>query len=98
MFIGGAAVTGGVGTVIGSMVGGLVMAFLNNGLSLMGVDQSWVSVIKGLVLLAAVAFDLISKSNDRSQILPTFMRRSKKRTEQETSTQLAEPNNPQLAQ
>ena len=98
VFIGGAAVTGGVGTVIGSMVGGLVMAFLNNGLSLMGVDQSWVSVIKGLVLLAAVAFDLISKSNDRSQILPTFMRRSKKRTEQETSTQLAEPNNPQLAQ
>ncbi len=61
VFIGGAAVTGGVGTVIGSMIGGLVMAFLNNGLSLMGVEQSWVSVIKGLVLLAAVAFDLLSK-------------------------------------
>ena len=98
VFIGGAAVTGGVGTVIGSMVGGLVMAFLNNGLSLMGVDQSWVSVIKGLVLLAAVAFDLISKSNDRSQILPAFMRRSKKRTEEDTVTQLEEPNNPQLTQ
>jgi len=64
----------------------------------MGVDQSWVSVIKGLVLLAAVAFDLISKSNDRSQILPAFMRRSKKRTEEDTVTQLEEPNNPQLTQ
>jgi len=47
--------------VVGSMIGGLVMAFLNNGLSLMGVGQDWVSVIKGLVLLAAVAFDLLSK-------------------------------------
>ncbi len=81
VFIGGAAVTGGVGTVVGSMVGGLVMAFLNNGLSLMGVGQDWVSVIKGLVLLAAVAFDLLSKSQDRPQILPSFMRRTKQHTE-----------------
>ncbi len=81
VFIGGAAVTGGVGTVVGSMVGGLVMAFLNNGLSLMGVGQDWVSVIKGLVLLAAVAFDLLSKSQDRPQILPNFMRRTKAHVE-----------------
>jgi putative multiple sugar transport system permease protein len=81
VFIGGAAVTGGVGTVVGSMIGGLVMAFLNNGLSLMGVEQSWVSVIKGLVLLAAVAFDLLSKSSDRPQILPSFLRRKKKHIE-----------------
>ncbi|MGB7979550.1 MAG: multiple monosaccharide ABC transporter permease [Candidatus Nanopelagicales bacterium] len=81
VFIGGAAVTGGVGTVVGSMVGGLVMAFLNNGLSLMGVGQDWVSVIKGLVLLAAVAFDLLSKSQDRPQILPNFMRRRKQHVE-----------------
>ena len=72
VFIGGAAVTGGVGTVIGSMVGGLVMAFLNNGLSLMGVEQSWVSVIKGLVLLAAVAFDLLSKQQDRPPLFPSL--------------------------
>ena len=40
-FIGGAAVTGGVGTVIGAIVGGLVMGVLNNGMSLMGVSVDW---------------------------------------------------------
>ena len=81
VFIGGAAVTGGVGTVVGSMVGGLVMAFLNNGLSLMGVEQSWVSVIKGLVLLAAVAFDLLSKQTDRPPLFPALSRRKRKPAE-----------------
>jgi putative multiple sugar transport system permease protein len=60
-FIGGAAVTGGVGTVIGAMVGGLIMATMSNGMQLMGVDQSIQSVIKGLVLLLAVAFDVYNK-------------------------------------
>ncbi|MDQ4138459.1 MAG: hypothetical protein M3116_06385, partial [Actinomycetota bacterium] len=55
-FIGGAAVTGGVGTVVGAMVGGLIMAVMSNGMQLMGVDQSIQSVVKGLVLLLAVAF------------------------------------------
>jgi putative multiple sugar transport system permease protein len=60
-FIGGAAVTGGVGTVIGAMVGGLIMAVMSNGMQLMGVDQSVQSVVKGLVLLLAVAFDVYNK-------------------------------------
>jgi putative multiple sugar transport system permease protein len=60
-FIGGAAVTGGVGTVIGAMVGGLIMAVMSNGMQLMGVDQSIQSVVKGLVLLLAVAFDVYNK-------------------------------------
>src|SRR3954451_16345945 len=60
-FIGGAAVTGGVGTVVGAMVGGLIMAVMSNGMQLMGVDQSIQSVIKGLVLLLAVAFDVYNK-------------------------------------
>jgi len=60
-FIGGAAVTGGVGTVIGAMVGGLIMAVMSNGMQLMGVDQSLQSVVKGLVLLLAVAFDVYNK-------------------------------------
>ena len=58
VFIGGAAVTGGVGTVIGSVVGGLVMAVLNNGLQLEGIGADRTQMIKGLVLLIAVAFDL----------------------------------------
>ncbi|WP_448626001.1 multiple monosaccharide ABC transporter permease [Geodermatophilus sp. URMC 64] len=60
-FIGGAAVTGGVGTVIGAMVGGLIMAVMSNGMQLMGIDQSVQSVVKGLVLLLAVAFDVYNK-------------------------------------
>ena len=47
VFIGGAAVSGGVGTVIGSIVGGLVMAVLNNGLQLLGVGADLVQIIKG---------------------------------------------------
>jgi putative multiple sugar transport system permease protein len=60
-FIGGAAVTGGVGTVVGAMVGGLIMAVMSNGMQLMGIDQSIQSVVKGLVLLVAVAFDIYNK-------------------------------------
>jgi putative multiple sugar transport system permease protein len=60
-FIGGAAVTGGVGTVVGAMVGGLIMAVMSNGMQLMGVEQPIQSVIKGLVLLMAVAFDVYNK-------------------------------------
>ena len=60
-FIGGAAVTGGVGTVVGAMVGGLLVATMSNGMQLMGIDQSIQSVVKGLVLLLAVAFDVYNK-------------------------------------
>ena len=63
VFIGGAAVSGGVGTVIATMVGGLVMAVLNNGLMLMGVGADKTQVIKGFVLLAAVAFDVYNKKS-----------------------------------
>ena len=68
VFIGGAAVSGGIGTVVGSMVGGLVMAVLNSGLYLMGVGAERQSVIKGLVLLAAVAFDVYNKQLGRPSI------------------------------
>jgi putative multiple sugar transport system permease protein len=60
-FIGGAAVTGGVGRVTGAMIGGLIMAVMSNGMQLMGVDQSIQQVVKGLVLLLAVAFDVYNK-------------------------------------
>ncbi|WP_237268136.1 ABC transporter permease subunit [Tessaracoccus flavescens] len=60
-FIGGAAVTGGVGTVGGAMVGGLVMAVMTNGMQLMGVPTSIQQIVKGLVLLLAVAFDIWNK-------------------------------------
>ncbi|WP_081738047.1 multiple monosaccharide ABC transporter permease, partial [Arthrobacter sp. H41] len=68
VFIGGAAVTGGVGTVIGSVIGGLVMAVLNNGLQLMGIGADMTQIIKGLVLLIAVAFDVYNKSQGKPSI------------------------------
>jgi putative multiple sugar transport system permease protein len=61
-FIGGAAVQGGVGTVVGAVIGGLVMGVLNMGLSILAVDAAWQMAIKGLVLLLAVAFDIWNKA------------------------------------
>jgi len=69
VFIGGAAVSGGVGTVIGSIIGGLVMAVLNNGLQLLGVGSDRVQIIKGLVLLLAVGVDVWNKSQGRPSII-----------------------------
>ena len=61
VFIGGAAVTGGIGTVPGAIIGGLIIGVLNNGMSILGVDSDYQLLIKGLVLLAAVAFDVYNK-------------------------------------
>jgi putative multiple sugar transport system permease protein len=60
-FIGGASASGGIGTVVGAIIGGLVMGVLNNGMSIMGVGSDIQQVVKGLVLLLAVGFDIMSK-------------------------------------
>ena len=65
-FIGGASTSGGIGTVVGAIVGALLMGVLNNGMSIMGVSIDWQQAIKGFVLLAAVAFDVYSKSKSRT--------------------------------
>lgn len=64
-YVGGASATGGIGTVIGAIVGGLFMGVLNNGMSIMGIGIDWQQAIKGFVLLGAVAFDLASKAKNR---------------------------------
>jgi putative multiple sugar transport system permease protein len=74
VFIGGAAVSGGLGTVSGSIVGGLVMAVLSNGLQLIGTGADMVQIIKGLFLLAAVALDVYNKSQGRFSIIGSLMR------------------------
>ena len=60
-YIGGAATSGGVGTIIGCVIGAFIMGILNNGMSLAGYDTNVQKIVKGLVLLGAVTFDLISK-------------------------------------
>ena len=74
VFIGGAAVSGGIGTVTGSIIGGLVMAVLNNGLQLQGVGADKVQIIKGMVLLIAVGVDVWNKSQGRPSITGFLMR------------------------
>ena len=62
-FIGGASAYGGIGTVGGTLIGALIMGMLNNGMSIMGISSNLQQVVKGLVLLGAVAFDVVSKMN-----------------------------------
>ena len=60
-YIGGAAASGGVGTIIGAVIGAFTMGILNNGMSLIGWTTDVQKVVKGIVLLGAVTFDLLSK-------------------------------------
>lgn len=65
-FIGGASAYGGTGTVPGVIVGAVLMGVINLGMSIMGVDANYQKVVKGLVLLAAVIFDVISKKGGKN--------------------------------
>lgn len=62
VFIGGASMKGGVGKIIGAVVGAFIMGVMNNGMSIVGVGIDWQQVIKGLVLLAAVIFDVYNRN------------------------------------
>lgn len=64
-FIGGASAYGGSGTIPGVIVGATLMGVINLGMSIMGIDANWQKVVKGLVLLGAVIFDVESKKNSR---------------------------------
>ena len=66
-FIGGASAYGGTGTVSGAVIGAIFMGVLNNGMSILGVDANWQRAVKGLVLLMAVLFDVISKKRKSSK-------------------------------
>lgn len=66
-FIGGASAYGGVGTVGGAVIGAIFMGVLNNGMSILGIDANWQKVVKGLVLLGAVVFDVVSKKQNKSR-------------------------------
>lgn len=63
-FIGGASVYGGTGTISGALIGCLIMGIMNNGMSIMGIAVDLQQAIKGLVILAAVAFDMYAKSKE----------------------------------
>ena len=64
-FIGGASAYGGVGTVPGVVVGAILMGVINQGMSIMGMDANYQKVVKGLVLLIAVIFDVVTKKEKK---------------------------------
>ena len=64
-YVGGASVSGGAGTIGGALIGCFVIAILNNGMSMLGVSADWQQTVKGLVILAAVAFDMIPKAKKK---------------------------------
>ena len=59
-FIGGASAYGGSGTIPGVMIGALLLGVINQGMSIFGLSDQWQYVVKGLVLLIAVVFDVVS--------------------------------------
>lgn len=60
-FVGGVSVSGGVGKITGAIVGALVIASLTNGMNLMGIDNSLQYIVRALVLVAAVIFDVSTR-------------------------------------
>ncbi|WP_354568058.1 multiple monosaccharide ABC transporter permease [Glaciihabitans sp. UYNi722] len=92
VFIGGAAVSGGIGTIVGSIVGGLVIAVLNNGLQLLGVGIDRVQIIKGLVLLIAVGIDVYSKKQGRPSIIGMMGRNRQKLTDAQMNAPIDRPS------
>jgi putative multiple sugar transport system permease protein len=81
-FIGGASAYGGIGTVSGSVIGALIMGILNNGMNIIGMDSNLQKLVKGLVLLAAVAFDVLSQGH---VALPSFMHFGKRKPDKITA-------------
>ncbi|MBO4459776.1 MAG: sugar ABC transporter permease [Clostridiales bacterium] len=63
--VGGVSAYGGSGTVMGMVIGAALIGVINQGMSLMSIDQDWIKIVKGLVLLAAVVFEIISKKGNR---------------------------------
>jgi D-xylose transport system permease protein len=64
-FIGGTSMRGGVGTVVGGLVGALIMASLDNGMSMLGVETFWQQIVKGAILVLAVWMDIVSSGSNR---------------------------------
>lgn len=62
-YIGGCAAGGGEGTIMGVLIGALVMGILNNGMSIMGIGADFQKVVKGAILLLAVTYDVYSKQS-----------------------------------
>ena len=59
-FIGGASAYGGSGNIAGVVIGAILLGVINQGMSIIGLDNNWQYMVKGTVLLIAVVFDVVS--------------------------------------
>ncbi|AMO99309.1 branched-chain amino acid transport system / permease component family protein [Collimonas arenae] len=66
VILGGTSFTGGVGSIVGTLIGALIIAVLTNGLVLLGVSDIWQYIIKGIVIIGAVALDRYRQSGART--------------------------------
>jgi len=66
VILGGTSFVGGVGTIVGTLIGALIIAVLTNGLVLVGVSDIWQYIIKGLVIIGAVALDRYRQAGART--------------------------------
>ena len=64
-FVGGASAYGGEGNIFGVVIGATLMGVINMGMSIMGVEANYQKVVKGLVLLIAIVFDVMSKKQKK---------------------------------
>ena len=64
-FIGGASAYGGEGGVFGVIIGAVLMGIINQGMSIMGIDANYQKAVKGLVLLVAIIFDVMSNKKKK---------------------------------
>ena len=80
--VGGVSAYGGSGTIIGMVVGATLIGVINQGLSLVGVDQDWIKIVKGLVLLAAVVFEIMSKQGKKKKDKEAKDKKAKVKKEQ----------------
>ena len=64
-FIGGTSMRGGIGSVIGALVGAVIMASLDNGMSMLGIDTFWQQITKGIILVFAVWLDMVTSGAQR---------------------------------
>ena len=74
--VGGVSASGGAGSVFGMVIGATLIGVINLGMSLMGIDANWQKVVKGVVLLGAVAFDILGKQNINWKSLLRFIRKN----------------------
>jgi putative xylitol transport system permease protein len=74
--LGGTSLTGGQGNVVGTLIGALIVGTVNNGLNLLGVQTFWQTIVQGLILVGAVALDVLVQRRRGRRYRPSLLRRS----------------------